>query len=483
MQAASQERRRLSGEVQRSAAPEVTTPKSAMQEQEVTMEQTNDSSEQHPYQPYSQQTSYEDRPEFVVTSPSVSASRLLSDGHPLPSEHFVHTGEPPAKRRRSSGESMRPLSVTTVPQETPEIPLRLPSPVLPAPSEDSQPKSPIKKPDDLTIGPGTTLVPHQEMAVETPIQAEVILRPDPKEVPTEGKVEMTVERTGKEEKPKKERKPAKTSGKLKGKDYPQITAEPAKQRLPEQESQEQDPHEWLLEHYSSPRPVASTVPPPADKPAASEVIREPVQVAESAREKKGEVKAASRGGKHKAKKPVMGTQPAVIPSPVPSNDIDLELELATATASSHAETKREDPTDMDVDDELLSLLDDKPQPSHTPHPPPAAIAPSHSEHLKPSSVPRATPASHPGPTRSPSVTPVTLKIERESMPPPAVSTPTMEDTRPSPRPIEVPPNAVASSSKKKEPAAKVIHTRVVHLFPSLIHHCVGPSQTQGSNEA
>lgn len=466
MQAASQERRRLSGEMQRSAVLEEGPSRTIAQAPLVA--ETSELSESRSYQPYYQPPTYQDRLEHVVTSPSVSASRLLNDGHPLPIDYSMHSDEPPAKRRRSSGEPQVAINVIPVPQDKPVVPSPPPSPLPIVPSEDPPPKSPVMQSEDVVQRFAPPSAPPQEKPAETPIEPVDMSRPEEiRQDSVEVKVEVNVEPSGRDEKEKgkkekKERKTAKTSGKPKGKDLSQVTTEPAKQELSERVSQEQDPHQWLLEHYTSPTAPAPSLslshppPPPADQPMATDTGRESAQH-ESKCETKGESKPASRGSKHKEKKPELVIR-QITPAPAPTSEIDIELELATATTPTHVEAKREDPNEMDVDDELLSLVDDKPQPPHVPLQQPTPLqphGPSHSAHLKPSSIPKSGRLAS---SRSPSVAPTGLKSERGSMPPPpATSTPgpSREDVKTTSKLVDSSTSASASSSKKKDPVAKV----------------------------
>ena len=476
VQAASQERRRISGEAQKPPLLEDSPTQSAFQ-----AEKTHEPLETRPYQPYSQQSSYDDPSQHVLTSP-VSASRLLHDGRPLGNDYAPHIEEPPAKRRRSSIESLGLAGIAVTSQDVSKVSLRLPSPVVNTPTvpettsavlQESTPQEADTKP----ILPPETL---SEVRVETGGWS----RPESHVPFAEGSGGAMSESGQRDENGRVDRKPAKTPGKQKGKEPSQIiTAEPAKQRPHEHESQEQDPHEWLLEHYAASPTVAPAIPPPPDKATTVEAGRMTAQV-DAKREKKNDAKAPSRGGKHKTKKPEMASH-LKAPSPVPPNDIDLELELATASSHSHVPAKREDPAEMDVDDELLSLVDDKPQPSHASHHQPApshTSTHSHLENLKPNSANKLVASGHVI-TRSPSVT--TTYTERGSMPPPSASTsiPPREDGKPSTKATDHPANVGASGSKKKVSVPKVSYllfkcTPHAHFYT--FFDSVGSTQTQSS---
>lgn len=252
-------------------------------------------------------------------------------------------------------------------------------------------------------------------------------------------------------------------------------------------SPQDDPHEWLLEHYASPSPRSR--PELVVPPAVPNVIIGPgmppvpsMRVPVEARPKPQQPKAASpppkpthKPAKSKAKQshpPLPADKPerGVSLKPSVDADIDMELSLAAETSSKAAKKhthhppkpKREASMDMDVDNELLSLLDDEPRPKQSKSPqvpmakspvPPSASAPveqlpkakqkkSLLDHDH-SAVKRATP--------TPSVA-----SERESMPPPPsthLGVSREESAASSSRDGSVAPGG--AGGKKKDTAAKV----------------------------
>ena len=246
-------------------------------------------------------------------------------------------------------------------------------------------------------------------------------------------------------------------------DRPQVTAK-------KQNSQEQDPHEWLLEHYAdSPTPNSGTVtpsaiisaPPHGDVPPL--LTRPPDALApfEQELEEAAGILAPRAGN---------------------DNNIDADIDVVTELVVESLEGADNRPITalMDVEDELLSLVGDRPvvpHPSrHLPsapsplsqqHPSPdqsgsdrRGIVQSDSRHASPAvpAIPFPSPPSntslaidvHPLDASS-APTPI---VERGSMPPPAATT---VGGSGSSRKGEL------TGGKKKEKIAKVhLHTLVIH---------------------
>jgi len=181
---------------------------------------------------------------------------------------------------------------------------------------------------------------------------------------------------------------------------------------------EQDAHEWLLEHYagntSSPAPPMARMrggrPPSASGPSERHHSRTPAPEITIALEQELE-DAAGPPSVHK-----------------PDTDPDVALELVAESIDAEDGIKI-DRVSMEVDDELLSLVDD-PTPVPLPPAPPAQIqrypfaAPPPSlrlsKPLTPTIVTVASPA-FASPTPVSPFPPTTTTSERGSMPPPATT--------------------------------------------------------------
>ncbi|OBZ80046.1 Set1 complex component spp1 [Grifola frondosa] len=204
-------------------------------------------------------------------------------------------------------------------------------------------------------------------------------------------------------------------------------------------SQEDDPHEWLLEHYSTASPPrVSQIPSPAEvkKCPPSKALQSSHGTDSKRDDASGGSACHNSPQKHKAKSP-----PSEFSSrtPTPLAMLEQELDGITATPRTKTETHGRDSSleldlvasaalddggmdnssamDLDVDDELLSLLDEKPRHSHSrpPH-----FTQHHEKHhrSKPSSPTKLHANIHS--IRSPAT--AHAGSERESMPPPTLPT-------------------------------------------------------------
>ncbi|KAM5535426.1 hypothetical protein V8D89_010948 [Ganoderma adspersum] len=272
---------------------------------------------------------------------------------------------------------------------------------------------------------------------------------------------------------------------------------------------EDDPHEWLLEHYASPVP-SSRLPSPApeEPPQSPDFLdtpsppppREPLEevpkpVSPPPPRPQPELKKRS---KKKAPSPsrsptptalleqeldgiVADGLPASAPSPRSDTDTDFALELdLAATATPDVGTDPDISMGNDFDDELLSLVDDKPH--HHPHSHsyshshPHTHSYSHSHHVATSKVShpgtsvasvekelppkepmdKAPVAQSPSPVRAASAAPA--PSERVVMPPPIAPQIAKQGTPQVPANADKPSEGTSlptnMSTKKKEPIAK-----------------------------
>ncbi|KAI0963525.1 hypothetical protein AcW1_000576 [Taiwanofungus camphoratus] len=200
-------------------------------------------------------------------------------------------------------------------------------------------------------------------------------------------------------------------------------------RLEIKDVREQDPHEWLLEHYSTPSP-----PRPSHLPSLQEVKQprypsftaqppsHPSDINRSSNDIRVETKKLSKNVRSRTRTPtplsileqeLEGTQ---VPAKVEATDPDVSLELNLASSTRYIE--KDDQMDLDVDDELLSLLDDKPSPKHASRPKHGTLTFVHQDahqRSNPSESNRATPDTHSALLPSALLS----SSNMESMPPPA----------------------------------------------------------------
>ncbi|KAI0651809.1 hypothetical protein C8Q79DRAFT_1005065 [Trametes meyenii] len=274
---------------------------------------------------------------------------------------------------------------------------------------------------------------------------------------------------------------------------------------------EPDAHEWLLEHYAdnSPADVSRhTSPAPEEPPESPDSVRgsplpevkpEQVQVASIspslppsvAIERPKQTKASSRSPTPLAlleeeldrHSPINHHIPSIAVSPSSDADLAMELDLA-ASASIPTHAGAESSSNNELDDELLSLLDDEPKHLHIHSHPHSPIphghghghAQSHSHtsktlqvgsslaqrensplareregSVKKGSVIPASPVPPPTTTPAPS--------ERVVMPPPIAppaqaAKAVIQEQQPGPKPQKVETASASSSMKKKETATK-----------------------------
>ncbi|THH34070.1 hypothetical protein EUX98_g59 [Antrodiella citrinella] len=452
----------------------------------------------------------------VYISPVISSSRLAPDDYlQVTSARVLHDGEPPLKRRRSSGESMASRSPVVPVQAPPsvsshadfvkslernrhldhavaaaDITMKEPSvssisPSLPVPAVfpvgdpargvviikeklgDPVHRKEEKAPD---VVPFVIEEPERKVSVSkaakvVPKHTEKVQKVPAEKVVKVKKVKVDAEKAKVVEKPKPEGKP----------------------EVKQAETQE-DPHEWLLEHYtSSPPPAPHPVPPLPS--VSSHVVPEPKRLPtppvprvsakiekdassmlvsprlKPTKHRPGSASAAAHAQQDKK------IERSVPVSPSVDADIDMELSLAAETSKKGTKKhvpplpKREGSVDMDVDNELLSLLDDEPRPkqhSRPRSPPPPARSPIPPP--APAPVPTPAAAQHPPKPKASQKKPLlepehkratptpSVVSERESMPPPAstnrdetVATSVSRDGSVAP---------TAASAKKKDSSAK-----------------------------
>ncbi|KAJ7631044.1 hypothetical protein FB45DRAFT_917282 [Roridomyces roridus] len=184
----------------------------------------------------------------------------------------------------------------------------------------------------------------------------------------------------------------------------QRPAPPPQQRRPSSAShpKEEDPHEWLLEHYADASPHERPRHKPEPPPSPQHVF---------------------------ASQKAVDTPPSA-PMPIPSSKSkveDVEMGVSNLLVSDPGKTEN---MDVDVEDELLSLVDDRPRSRSITQPPSMSRVSSGSKRL-----PNATEPNSPHASPTPSALPSSALPESESMPPPA--------------------STASGQSKKKKEATKV----------------------------
>ena len=277
--------------------------------------------------------------------------------------------------------------------------------------------------------------------------------------------------------------------------------EPASPRHPPDRTREQDPHEWLLEHFAdeegSPQhgsrrsSLAPEEPPqtpyfsdasPPPAPATSVVEQllksrtpSPVRKPESKRAtKRPPSRSQSRSPDPTAllEQELDGIPPDDFPltaaSPRSEAGTDFTLEDLAASATREASADPDVMMGNDLDDELLSLVDDKPRHSHSHHAPSAKA----SRHEKPTtvkeSVARKGVATTAPVQHAPSSTPASS--ERVVMPPP-LAPPAQAKSKTEKSDVKtdsLDTTSASASMKKKDAVAKVRDRFSRWLFAMLI---------------
>ncbi|GBE78286.1 hypothetical protein SCP_0111690 [Sparassis crispa] len=197
------------------------------------------------------------------------------------------------------------------------------------------------------------------------------------------------------------------------------------------ETREEDPHEWLLEHYAAASPPRRTralspvedkkQPPSYSFPSHARDSKEGASPTEDPLPHTG--RADSKKHKYARSRTRTPTPLAMLEQELDApnevapfssakaegseTSLSLELDLAADAVPDDKSAGRDDFMDLDVEDELLSLLDDKPRPSHSR---PKHVPSAHSKHTHSSK--RTSDARHAH---------LTPDVQRESMPPPALT--------------------------------------------------------------
>ena len=343
-------------------------------------------------------------------------------------------GEPPRKKRKSSDAPDTSTSPVVVPPLTPPRNVAL-SPKLEvralSPTVVSAEPSPVV--DDSLHTTSMAAAPHEpggstsdNEAPTAPAAASPRLSVETVDEQILDAVDMGQARVVEKEKGKQ--KEDKTREKEKKKKREQKTKDKraseqkhhsdAVVRHTEGGTRDQDAHEWLLEHYASVSPGVQPAPAPAssDKGVAGSSVAAP-----QARTSRGAKTEGSHGRHHGDEpgvaRPSKTTKKARSRTPTPlamleeeldgvlpvsdpvalSIEDDLGLDLASPVRASPVVGVPDD-NDIDVDNELLSLVDDAPPVQHPPRPKPMTV-PKFDAHAR-------TKSSQPG-------------SERGSMPPPA----------------------------------------------------------------
>jgi COMPASS component SPP1 len=255
-------------------------------------------------------------------------------------------------------------------------------------------------------------------------------------------VPQIVPERGRQPSPQEEHKrPKEDRKKFRSAEVPSKIKEPL-HRPPSVKAREEDAHEWFLEHYDeyppirnepprlpspvAPTPVASVIPAHrvSKSPAPKKLTPTPNTMPEAAVALEQELEA------------LMAEPPAIVSKVEPDLDIDVDLavtELVAETLDAEPAKQEEVGMEVDVEDELLSLVDDRPlQPSRrasssgngssSTKPPPLRPVSDSDPHR---ASPTVTSAHSPSGFLSPAVRPSSTRptSERGSMPPPAFVAP------------------------------------------------------------
>ncbi|KZT06932.1 uncharacterized protein LAESUDRAFT_725683 [Laetiporus sulphureus 93-53] len=336
------------------------------------------------------------QPELKSSSPTSSREALDLCGHSLSvtTEELSSTsdipctdGEPPRKKHRKSGAySPRSSAVELSPVVLcePVVPLMdNPLPVS-SPSALRSAGGPLKQNTGIHSGRlgghlvtetstgRATFVDDPSVGEEHPHQAAI---PLPSDGGRDNNVTGSHEAQEKKEKKRRERPPPRTAAHSASKDHgKRVTVHE------ENASREEDPHDWLLEQYSAASPSGTT----------AQVTRTDEQTSQlhsshgasgamdelAMRHSSG--RDASRSPDKPMRNPTRTPTPSalleeeldeIIHSHQPSRndvarDVDMEFDVAASVSSAHAK-EMDDLMDIDVDNELLSLLDDQPHESYS----------------------------------------------------------------------------------------------------------------------
>lgn len=463
MQAATEERRRLSGEL--STGPITSRVDSSPRLSKSPVMERASIQPSVPARVYTKPLS----PLLVRTS-SGGHRNILNDDVPVTSPLVRDVdGEPLRKKRKSSDAPDTYASLAVVPQFT-----------APPPSKpESQPMSPTiiaKETIPVASDPLRTtsipVAPHEPggstsddeapraPAVVSPrLSGETVDEQILDAVDT-GPARVAEKARGREKEDKLREKEKKKRREQKAKDKrvsEQKHSSGSVVRHTGGDARDQDAHEWLLEHYASASPSVQPAPAPSsidkDKAVAGSSVAAP-----QARTSRGAKAEGGNLGRHHADEPGAArlsktTKKARSRTPTPlamleeefdgvlpttntvarSIEDDLGLDLASPVRASPIGVVVDD-NDMDVDNELLSLVDDAPPVQHPPRPKPTAV-PKFDAHAR-------TKSSQPG-------------SERGSMPPPASPVKDVGKAHPAKAADSAGTTSAAAGHKKKDVSHKV----------------------------
>ena len=366
------------------------------------------------------------------------------------------------------------------------------SPPLPAVASSAEPPAPVVNADEESsrTSIGVEDAPERPVRTPTPMETEEPLVPSETLAEPEKEVGSTITPT--------------VVNKAAREPDDDTLSKPRRS----QTMNEEDPHEWLLEHYadgSPPRgsrgPSPAAEEPPQTPSEASPPPGPPHDVPKPASPPPRSQPEPKKRGKKKVPSPSRSPTPTALleqeldgivpddlpisaPSPRSDADTDFGLELDLAAGSTpDAGTDPDSSMGNDLDDELLSLVDDKPRHSHS-H--------SHSHHTSTTKAPRPTPHVSHVERRPPPEDPVVKKQATPTVPP--VRAPSSAPTPPSERVVMPPPIAppqvakqatpqvsekvekpadesgASAGTKKKEPTGKVCFYLLVASY-NVYRHC------------
>ena len=363
----------------------------------------------------------------LSTSPTVSSTRHLpNESLPAISPRSLHDGEPPLKRRRGSNDSQSRAPLAQHSPHSPMVRTRALSPVtiidMRAPVRTTPVEPVVASPGGLPHSPSVSISgSYQSGLAISPVTPSTLIGPG--QQPYEPPMFDTTA-------------------------YDGSAPVPVPRRAPSQH----DTHEWFGQQY----PPSQSVP----SHSADHVGMAVSHLSTLKLESKSpapptiDVRPATRSPVDRR---MSLTGPGMSPSLIrqSSLDADIEMELDFVTSSSSSKRRA---MDHDVDDELLSLIDDKPRPSGT-----SAKSPSNRSPIPPpDSSRKPTPSQvsslkqgHSTSARSPSLG---TQADRDSMPPPALPTSSSLSTSKS-------GGTGSTQSKKKEGGAQKV--RCIYCLTSL----------------
>ncbi|PSR72370.1 hypothetical protein PHLCEN_2v11713 [Hermanssonia centrifuga] len=392
-----------------------------------------------------------------------------------------HDGQPPPKRRRSSEQprltSHSPrLSPTCTPELTPLLSSAAPAETLPEPQlqpikNRTVAEVPVKSRSQHPLIPEDAPQKSHATSTEDTLDYDTLAHSPPTNAPTPCSP-IHDDHARKVLPQNTDARPSGSAEKTRKRPNRELTTtskSKSEHKLQHTNGHDDDPHEWLLEHYASTTPTVphsvDSVTPVNHLPSNSRVS--PMdEIDDALLHTHGPPPVDSYSTKKKHKEARSRTRTptpvALLEEELGTNldrsegtfksiaDLDLELESELDLVVGKSSERAKDSMDLDVEDELLSLLDDKPRVCRTSRHAPATTT-SQSEQLRKFKGAKSTAATELH----------NVAFDRESMPPPtSIPTSHSNEETSSKNGDDVAPPA----TNRKDGAQKVSFHSLLSLF-------------------